>query len=372
MKVIVDRSQLFQAFQIAASVVPTRTTKPTLSNVKFDVTDQGATLTSTDQEIGLRVMVENLEVQAAGTVLIPVHRFGSILRESTDEKLSLESDGERIVVKGQRSQFRLPAENPDEFPIVATFDEPSYFEISSRLMKEIVRRTLFATDTESSRYALGGVLLEFEEDRLIAVGTDGRRLAKMEGGIRRVGTITDTGNMTIIPAKSMQVIDRSLTDVDADIQLAVHANDLLVRSPRVTIYSRLVEGRFPRWRDVLPQRTDATTIPLICGPLHSAVRQAAIVANEESRGLDFTFGAGNLVLSGSAADIGQARVEMPIAYEGEEISVSLDHRYVGEFLRALDPEKTISIELKDQDSAAKFETDDGYTYVVMPMARERV
>ena len=192
-------------------------------------------------------------------------------------------------MRGERSEFKLPAENPQEFPAVAEFNEKSYHELSARLLRELIRRTIFATDNESSRYALGGVLLEMAADKITGVGTDGRRLAKMEVPATSVGGHQSGDSMTIVPTKAMQLIERALTDGDAEIQVAARANEVLVRSPRATIYSRLVEGRFPKWRDVFPQRTGAVKIELTVGPLYSAVRQAAIVTSEESRGVDFTF-----------------------------------------------------------------------------------
>jgi DNA polymerase-3 subunit beta len=176
--------------------------------------------------------------------------------------------------------------------------------------------------------------------------------------------------MTIVPTKAMQLIEKAITDGDAEIQLAARANEILVRSPRATIYARLVEGRFPKWRDVFPQRTGTSKIDLTVGPLHSAVRQAAIVTSEESRGVDFTFQSGSLVLSGRAAEMGQSRVELPIAYDGPATSITLDPRYVNDFLRVLDPEKVVTFELKDAESAAVCTTDDGYGYVIMPLARD--
>ena len=145
----------------------------------------------------------------------------------------------------------------------------------------------------------------------------------------------------------------------------------MVRSPRATIYARLVEGRFPKWREVFPSRTDAVQIEVTVGPFYSALRQAAIVASEESRGIDFTFGNGTLVLAGSTAEVGQSRVELPIAYDGEAITVTMDHRFVADFLKVLDSEKLVTIDIQDGESAALFTTDDGYGYVVMPLAREQ-
>ena len=245
MRFVCERDKLLSAFQTAATVAPSRSPKPILQNVKLVVTEHQATLLATDMETGIRIDVPGIQVEAVGSAILPVGRFGSILRESTDVKLLVEAEPQGTRVRGDRSEFKLPGQNPDEFPEVALFTDENYHEISARLLKELIRRTLFATDTESSRYALGGVLLEFEQEKLIAVGTDGRRLAKMEGPCQTVGQCSHDDTTTIVPARSMQLIERAFTDLDAVICISVHANDILLKSPRVTIYSRLLEGRFP-------------------------------------------------------------------------------------------------------------------------------
>jgi DNA polymerase III subunit beta len=371
MKIVCNREKLLAAFQTASGVAPLRSPKPILRNVKLEVADQKATLIATDLEIGLRIEVPGIEIEAPGTAVLPIGLFGSILRESTDEKLRIESDGRASHVRGERSQFKLPSENPDEFPTVATFQEGKCHEVPARLIREIVRRTVFATDSESSRYALGGVLWEFVGEKVIAVATDGRRLARMEGPAHSVGGKPDSTGSTIVPTRAMQLIERALTDGDAEVQIAVRENDILIRSPRATIYSRLVEGRFPRWRDVFPDRTGTSKIEMVVGPLHAAVRQAMIVTSEESRGVDFRFGDGSLVLAARAADTGESRVELPISYDGAAVAIMLDPRYVSEFLRVLDPEKSVVMDVKDAEGAAVLTTDDGYGYVVMPLARDQ-
>ncbi len=371
MRIIGDREQLLAAFQTAALVVPSRSPKPILQYVKFEVGDQGTTMTATDMEVGIRIEVYGVEVQVAGATLLPVQRFGPILRECTDEKLSIEVDSQGTTVRGERTEFKLPMSNPDEFPEVAVFDEQTYQEVPAKLLRELIRRTLFATDNESSRFALGGVLLEMEETQITAVGTDGRRLARMHGPSVSHGDQHLADQMTIVPTRSMTLIERAISDSDAEIMVAARGNDILFKSPRATIYSRLVEGRFPKWRDVFPQRTETIRIDMTVGPLLAHLRQASIVASEESRGIDFTFGEGTLVLTGLTAEVGESRVEMPIPYDGQPVTVTLDHRYVTDFLRVLDPETTFHLEIEDADSAAVFSTDDGYGYVVMPLAKDR-
>jgi len=371
MKIKANREQLLSAFQTAAMVAPTRSPKPILQNVKLRVADNLGELAATDTEVSVRLEVGGIEMEAPGEVVLPVARFGAILRESVDEILAVETDGNEIVIRGARSSFRLPAENPEEFPTVATFEEKKYHEIPARLLKELIRRTLFATDTESSRYALGGVLLVFDENQVTAVGTDGRRLAKMAGPAQAVeGHQTAANATTIVPSRAMQLLERAVADSDAEIKVAAKANELVVQSPRATVTARLVEGRFPKWEDVLAERPGMSAVEVAVGPLAAAVRQAAIVTSPESRGISFCFEDGCLVISGSTAEVGQSRVEVPIAFDKGKIEVSLDHRFVTEYLKVLDADKTVSMKVLDNDNPAIFHTDDGYTYVVMPLSRD--
>jgi len=370
MKVTCEREKLLNAFQMAAGVAPTRSPKPILQNVKLEVIGETATLMATDLEVGMRIEVPGFEVAAPGTMVLPISRFGSILRESSDEKLHLETDGRSTLVRGQRSEFRLPTENPDEFPAVRQFEETQYHELPARFFREVVHRTAFATDNESSRYALGGVLIELTEDKLTAVGTDGRRLARQEGPARAVGNHQTAQNATIIPTRAMTLMDRALGENEGDIQLAVHSNDVMVKSGRATIYSRLVEGRFPKWRDVFPRRDRAVRIELVVAPFYATVRQAAIVASDERRGVDFTFGEGKVVLACRGAEHGESRVELPIPYDGPPLPITLDPRYVSDFLKVLSGDQTFAFEIQDPESAAVCSTEDGYAYVIMPLARD--
>jgi len=371
MKLTCHRDKLATAFATAASVAPGRSTKPILQNVKLDTESDSVTLAATDLEIGIRVQMTGVEIERPGSAVLPVKRFGDIVRESHGDILNLESDGQSLTVWGEHSEFRLPIQSPEEFPVVSTFTEEKYHEVPARLFREIVRRTAFATDVESTRYALGGVLLEMLPDKIIAVGTDGRRLAKMEGQAVSVGGHQTGDNTVIVPTRAMQVMERAITDADGEISIAHRANAVLVKSPRVTISSTLVAGRFPRWRDVFPNRSGAKQIDMVVGPFHSAVRQAAIMTSEESRGVDFTFGDGKLVLTARAAETGQSRVELPIPYDGDSLVITLDPGYLTDFLRVLEPEKSITLYITDSESAATFNTDDGYAYVIMPLAREK-
>ena len=207
--------------------------------------------------------------------------------------------------------------------------------------------------------------------RSTAVAPDGRRLAKQEGPATSVGEQPASDRATIIPSRAMQLLDRALSDSEETLQLAARENDVIVRSGPLCMYSRLVEGRFPKWRDVFPRRENALQVQLTVGPFGAATRQAAIVTSEERRGVDFTFGDGKVVLTAHGAEYGESHVELPIAYDGAPVGITLDPRYLNDFLRVLGAEQTVTLELRDAESAAVCTTEDGYAYVIMPLARDQ-
>lgn len=371
MKIRIKREPFAHAFQTAAMVAPARSPKTILQNVKIEALDQSVRLTATDMEVSVRLSVDDVEIETPGAAVIPVSRVNSILRESSDEVLELPADANKVDILGKYSRFELQGQNPDEFPDVEDFDASDYFELPAAGFRELVRRTLFATDAESSRYALSGVLFELDGENLVAVGTDGRRLARMTSKATLHGSVAETGP-TIAPARALQLIERMIAaGSEEPIQFAPRENELVIRLGQSVFHSRLVEGRFPKWRDVLPNRTDSNRIEIPVGPMYSALRQAAIVSSEESRGVDFTFENGSLVLSNSTVEVGQSRIELPVSFDADSVTITLDHRYVQDFLKVLPPESTFTFDIENGEQAAYCETADNYGYVVMPLSRDR-
>lgn len=364
------RPSLVSALMIVSGVVPSRTPREILKNVKLTVQGGRATLIGTDQEVGIRQDVAQVQTDSTGEVLLPTARAVSILREMQDDEVTLEATERALEIRGGHSRFKLSTEEPAEFPDVAEFTDTSYFTVAAGLLRTMIRRTLFATDSESARYALGGVLMELSESKATLAATDSRRLAVIAAAAQTVGQVNVENAMPVIPSKAMQLIERSLPDDDTAVQIAIHANHALVRCGGSTIYCRLVDGRFPRYNDVIP-KSFTTSIELVVAPFYSAVRQAQIVTSEESRGVRFEFSSGRLTLASQAADIGQSDIELPIAYDGSPLSITFDPRYIADFLRVLDSATSVTCHLIDSESPAVFQTEDGYRYVVMPLARDQ-
>lgn len=368
MKLQCHRPSLTTALSIVSGVVPSRTTKDILKNVKLQVNDGVAMLIGTDQEVGIRYTIEGVETSSSGETLLPTARVNSILRELTDETVELEVIEQEIWIRSGHSEFRLLSEDPAEFPNVAEFNDENYLVVSGDVLREGIRRTIFATDVESTRYALGGVLWEAGEETLALVATDTRRLSLVKIPCSVHGALNQDNPAPVIPRSAMALIEKSIDD-DEEVRVAIGTNDVLVSCGRATIYSRLVEGRFPRYADVIPK--DSThTVDVVVGPVYSAVRQSQIVTNEDSRGVDFRFHDGTLTLESSAADVGVSKIDLPISYDADEMAIKFDPRFLSEFFRVLPAETQVYWHLIDQESPAVFRTNDDYTYVIMPLARE--
>lgn len=370
MKLRCNRSALAAAFQIVSGVVPARTSKEVLRNIKLQLVDGKATLIGTDHEIGMRYELDGVETESAGEILLPTQRVVSILRELTDETVEIEATTESITIRSLQSEFTLGAEDPATFPPVAEFQDQSYYTLPARVLKQMIRRSVFATDVESTRYALGGVLWDFSEDQLTMAATDSRRLAVVNAEARLHGELVDQNPQPVIPSKAMNLLERSLNDDDQDVYVVIHANDAIIKTQHTTLYCRLVEGRFPRYRDVVPAES-TYQIDLVVGPFYSAVRQSLIVTSEESRGVEFEFSDGVLSLRSRSADIGRSQIQLPISFEGDPVATVFDSKFLAEFLRVLEPESTVTIHLTDGDSAVAFRADEHYVYVVMPLANDR-
>jgi DNA polymerase-3 subunit beta len=207
------------------------------------------------------------------------------------------------------------------------------------------------------------------DEELTGVGTDGRRLARQVVPAKAVGSAARGEEMTIVPGRAMHLLERALAENDEGIFLAVRDNAILVQSQRTTVYARLIEGRFPNWRGVFPQRDNVVPITLGVGTFHAAVRQAAIVISEDRRGVDFRFAEGQLEMVGHGGELGESRVELPIAYDGPEMRIRLDPRFLGDFLKVLEPDQNVVLEVRDGETAAVCTTDDGYAYVIMPLSQ---
>jgi DNA polymerase-3 subunit beta len=366
MKAICPREALLGACQLASVAVPSRDVKPVLRNLKMIAGKEGCTLLATDLELGVRLTVRSVKVERAGEALLPASRLVAILREATDDELTLEASKEASVVRGESNEFEMPGEDPAEFPDIPTFTDDKYHELAAGQLREMIRRTVFAAAKESARYSMTGVLWEFEGGQAKLVATDGRRLAVASGSAIDHEAGDAKGATHVVPTKSMGLLERILQDAEEPVKVGLRPNEAVFQTERAMIYSRLVEGRYPNYREVFPKKP-TSKVPLTVGPFYSAVRQAAIMTDEESKRVVFEFTKKKLTLQARGAESGRSRVEMPIEYDGKDVKISFDAHFVSDMLRVLAPDTALTLELVDGNSPALFRCGADYSYVVMPL-----
>ncbi|HEV8061957.1 MAG TPA: DNA polymerase III subunit beta [Gemmataceae bacterium] len=367
MKVSCHREGLLAAVQLAAAAIPSRDLKPVLANIKMSAAGDNCILLATDLELGIRLEVRGVQVDEPGDALLPASRLQAILREAPDEIMSIETDTQTCMVRGGTNEFEMGGEDPAEFPDVPSFSDEKYHEMAAGGLREMIRRTLFATAAENPRYALTGVLWELEEKLVRLVATDGRRLAVTEGEGQGFGGHETKGQTHVVPTKAMQLLERNLTDPNEVVRISLRSNEALFRTDRATLYSRLVEGRFPPYREVFPKKP-TVRIPLVVGPFHAAVRQAAIMTDSETKKVIFSFGKKKLTMQARGAKTGRSKVDLLIDYDGKTIEVAFDPKFVSEMLRVLNPDDQLTVDLTDADSVALFRYGEKYSYIVMPLS----
>jgi DNA polymerase-3 subunit beta len=313
----------------------------------------------------LEVRIDSAVDYHGEPMLLPHGRLTAILSAAGGDTVTLDHQGTSCIVRAGNGTWTLPVEDAAEFPTWATENAKPVTRLPADQFVRAVRGTVFAADAESSRYALGAVLVEVKGETVSLVATDGRRLCLCE--IEHDLAVDDS--QTLVPSKVMAIVGRIASAAgDDSVQLEATGNELVATIGGTTVTARLMDGRFPRWRDVIPA-TEAEPTTVQAAELLSATRAAAIVTSEQSKGVQYTFTKDGLHLHGQSAEAGESSVTCDIVEFGKACSVKLDPTFVREWLQGLpaDGEPTVSVQATDAQSAVVMRTDT-FTGVIMPLA----
>ena len=367
MKVICERGALFDALNLAGAVVLARTPKPVLLCVKLTAADGVLRITSTDLEVGLNIVVRQVEVEEEGEALVPSDKLLGIVRESSDATLTFATEDSSVHVRGSDSHFQILGHTPSEYPPVQGFEGDPTFTIKAGMLSELIARTLFATARENSRYAINGVLMEREGRKLVLVATDGRRLAFASGTCDVEGDDeAPTENSVIIPTKAFSLLGRLIHEPEEDVFVRLDDNEAVFGVESASIATSLVEGTFPPYREVIPKDQDKR-VHFATSELMSGVRRAALLTNEESKGVCFSLEQDQMVLSSHAPEMGHAEVKVPIkTYNGEPVKIGFNPTFVVDALKVVDAEEVV-LELKSSNKPGILKAGSGFLYVIMPV-----
>mgnify|MGYP003984158971 FL=1 len=365
MKLTIGQEEFITGLQAVQNVVSTRTTLPILSNVLLNAVGDRLTLTATDLDVTISKTVE-AKVEIDGYFTMPVKKLLSIAREVGGSQIEMDVSKNQCSIKSGSSAYRVNGQPAEEFPPIPNFSGQTTIQMPQDTVKTMLRRTSFAVSTDENRYVLNGLFLIFKENKLTMVATDGRRLALAEEDVELKD---DNPLEVIVPTKAIQELSRSLGDKgDVEIQITENQVSFGLKENDGTgslIVSKLVEGAYPNYKQVIPAESKHR-VTLDKEELFHALRRAEIMTSEKANSVKLTFSENNLTFTANSPEVGESRETMAIKYEGEETSIAFNPQFFIDPLKALDEEE-VHFEFTDQLSPGVVKVKHPFLYVIMPM-----
>lgn len=361
MKLVIGKDAIMSGLQIVHGVVNLRPTVPVLSNVLMEAKEGKLWMTTTDMEVTMRCVVE-ATTGKAGATTIPARRLLSIIRELPMDKIELDVDDKNAAsITCGASFFKINGLPDDEFPALPKGDEGYTFTMDQKVLKEMLQKTFYAASTDETRFILNGTLMSFKANKLTLVATDGRRLALTE---HELEFPKEAECEAIVPTKAVNELIRILRD-DGTVKIRMGKNQAVFELAEVTLTTKLIEGTYPNFRQVIPAQCEQR-IAVEREVLLIALKRVALLTSEKSSSIKLTFGKNKLKISASSPDVGEAHESVAIKYAGKEIQVAFNPDYVMEPLRNILADE-IFVELTDELSPGVIKCDVPFIYVLMPM-----
>src|SRR6185295_5894610 len=368
MEFTVRKFDLLQELTLIQGVVERKTTIPILANVLVRAEAGELGVIATDLEIGLRSVCA-AKTTTAGVMTLPAKRLYEIIRALPDKEIKFKrGDANWVTVTCGSSRFRIAGLPQEDFPVLPE-PKANVVRIPAEILSKLITRTIFAISTEDSKYTLSGALLVLKPGSITMVATDGHRLAHVE----KSEELEDVSEeiRVLVPKKAMGELVRMISEsADTEkIGFSRDDNHLFFDLGKRLLVSRMLTGQFPNYEAVLPRNNDRT-FAVDRDEITAAIRRVAILSDERSRTIKMAVAGGNLEITASHSDLGEAHETLEIDYNKEDLQVGFNYQYLLDFLATAD-ETQINFEFKDSESAAQLRaipsTDYNYRYVVMPM-----
>ena len=362
MRLTITRQNLQRGLAAVSASIPGKTTLPVLSNVLIESEDNSVWISGTDLDVSIRVRVP-AEVAQGGAITAPGRKLLELTRELADQPVELRARGHQLEIGCGNSRFKLNSLPSEEFPNLPAMDFEEGWSVSEDSLRQLIRGTAFAVSNEESRPILNGVYWEFG-DRMTMVATNGHRLAKMEVG----AAVADgaTGAFIVPPAALAQV--ERLFDGDGEIEVGKGGNHLGFRSANQEVYTRLIEGKYPNYEQVIPKDNDKVA-RVDKEAMEAAVRRMAVLASDQTHRIRMSFESDRVHLDVMTPDLGEAHDELELDYEGEALRIGFNANYLVEVLRNM-PAGDVKVAFKTAERAATVvpaESELDYLCLVMPL-----
>ncbi|HEY1191001.1 MAG TPA: DNA polymerase III subunit beta, partial [Gemmata sp.] len=370
MKLTCSIRDMLAACQLVAPAVSARTTKPVLENLKAEATDSSLTLTAYDMEVGIRYTVPGVTVTALGACILPLAELVQILRRADGGDVTLDVSDQHITVRVPGARYNLPVTPVAEFPDLPAFDaDAPAHTVTANALRELIRRTAFAANKKdtTARFSLAAVLWHVEAGAVELVGTDTKRLSVARASAALTGE-PPTGTH-LVPLKAVGLLSSCLDVADGSVSVTLRPNDALFRVGPALIYTALVQGKFPPYRDIFAKAAGAANVGVAVptATFLTRVRQAEVTTDNEAMRVDLTFGSGAVVLRANGPNTGASEVTLALpGYSGPKTEIAFDPVYLTEFLRAADGAPEVGLKLAGGEKPAVFTCGEEWKYLVMP------
>jgi DNA polymerase III subunit beta len=364
MKFTITREKLHEGLGAVAASVPSKTTLPVLANILVEASKDGLKLSGTDLDISVSTTIP-ASVDQEGATTLPARKLVEIVKELPNAAIRMSSSGEqRATIECGKSKFKLLGLSRDEFPAFPTVKFEGGWKVAARDLQKLIGHVAFAASTEESRPILNGVLWELRADRMRMVATNGHRLARMD-----VPTSGQGGGQAdlIIPPKALEQI-RRLFGGDEEIEIGRSDNHLGFRSTTTQVFTRLIEGPYPNYEQVIPRENDKS-LTADKAALAAALRRMSIVASDQTHRIRMAFTNGACKMSVQTPDLGEAQEELAVAYEGDSLEIGFNAAYMLEILKYM-PTDEVRMTFKAPERAATCEPvgwDDPASFMTLVM-----
>jgi len=363
-KISVTKEDLTTGLQIVQNVVGTRSTLPILSNVLLVAGENSLELRVTDLEVSIHASVP-ATVEREGASTLPAKRLFGLVREIEATEIEIEiNDKEIATVQAGSAKYKLHGIGAEEYPPEAKFKESGRIKVGQGKIREMIRKTGYAVSTDESRHTLNGIFVEAEEEKIKMVATDGRRLALVEEEIEG-----GTKAKFILPTKTVSELQRMLQS-EGEMEIGVGETHAEFKVPQengetVKIHSKLVEGSFPNYKQVIPAESKER-ITVVKEELLHALRRADQITSDKANSVKLKFAENALSITANTPEIGSGQESIAIQYTGPEIEVAFNPVYLMDPLKILEGEE-VYVELTDSLSPGVLKSNTPFLYVLMPM-----
>lgn len=362
MELTLMRELLVEGIQVVQNAVSQKSSLPILSNVLLETENGELKLTATDLDIGISSAIPATVIQE-GAITVPAKKFFDIIRalpDGSEVELSMKKSNS-LNIKSGKANFKIVGLPKEEFPQLPVFKDKDSITLDQKTLKEMMNLTDFAISKDDTRYVLNGILLSVKGDNLEMVSTDGRRLAAAS---KKLSKKTLVDRAVIVPTKTAQEVKRMLLD-DGEVKIHFSDNQVLFTFPKSFVLSRLIEGEYPNYKKVIPDKSPKE-LRVLREDFLSATKRASIFTDQDSMAIKLNIKKKKMTISKNTA-FGEAKEEIDIDYTGDDdIEIGFNPRYLIDVLKSLEDQE-ITFEVNDSSKPGVIRRGGEYTYVVLPM-----